>query len=135
MIDLEQLQELSTAKKFAKNTVIIREKDKDPYCMYIILSGSVRIVKNYGAVDQVLITKLGPGDFFGEMSLFLLKPRAATVITSEDDTMVLEINQTNAYNIIEANSELLFKITKTLCERIDYLNGKVPPRYGQGSLT
>ena len=134
-MDLEQLKDLSTAKKFSKNTVIIREKAKEPYSMYIILQGSVRIVKNYGAVDQVLITKLGPGDFFGEMSLFLLKPRAATVITSDEETVVLEINQNNAYNIIETNSEMLYKILKTLCERIDYLNGKVPPRYGQGSLT
>ncbi|MCL2399820.1 MAG: cyclic nucleotide-binding domain-containing protein [Defluviitaleaceae bacterium] len=135
MIDLEQLQELSTAKSYSKNTIIIREKDKEPYCMYIILQGNVRIVKNYGAVDQVLITQLGPGDFFGEMSLFLLKPRAATVITSSEETVVLEINQMNAYSIIENNSELLYKIVKTLCERIDYLNGKVPPRYGQGMLT
>ena len=124
MIDLAQLQNMSTTVKHEKNTVVIKEGDDMPYSMYIVLRGGVRVVKNYGKFDQIVVANLGPGDFFGEMSLFLLKPRTATVVTSEE-SVILEINQTNVYDLIRESPQLLVSILRTLCSRIDELNDRV----------
>jgi len=124
MIELSQLQNMSTTQKYPKNTVIINEGEDMPYSMYIVLQGSVRVVKNYGKFDQIVVANLSPGDFFGEMSLFLLKPRTATVVTAQE-SVVLEINQTNVYDLIRESPQLLFSILRTLCSRIDELNDRV----------
>ena len=125
MVNLEKLKELSQAKKFGKNASIIKEGAKEPFSMFIVLHGEVGIVKNYGSPAQKIVNKLGPGDFFGEMSLFLLQPRSATVIALTD-CICLEINQLDSYSILEKNIDLLFYILKALCKRIDHLNSKVP---------
>ena len=100
-----------------------------PYSMYVILSGTVRVVKNYGEFNQTIVATLSPGDFFGEMSLFLLKPRSATVITAEE-CVILEINQSNVYEVMENSPQMLYTIVKTLCVRVDALNSRV-----RGDLT
>ena len=122
--DIAKLKDYSTARKFAKNQVIITEGDTMPYSMFIVLKGGVRVIKNLGEFGQSVVANLGPGDFFGEMSLFLSEPRKASVIASEE-TITLEINQTNVYEVIENNPTLLYSILKTLCHRIDSLNDRV----------
>ena len=125
MIDLTTLKDLSTTTQLPKNTIVIKEGDERPYSMYIVLRGNVRVVKNYGKFDQAMVATLGPGDFFGEMSLFLSKPRTASVITVDDPTILLEINYENIYEIIEQSPLLLLGILKALCSRIDELNVRV----------
>jgi len=127
MIDYKRLTNLSTVRRYQKNTIIIREGDEMPHSMYVILQGEVRVVKNYGQTGQSLVATLEPGSFFGEMSLFLFKPRTATVI-SKEDVMLLEINQSNVYEIIEKEPDMLHSILKTLCQRIDGLNSRISER-------
>ena len=124
MIELEQLKNMSTTQTYPKNTVIISEGGGMPYSMYIVLQGNVRVIKNYSKFDQIVVANLGPGDFFGEMSLFLLKPRTATVVTAQE-SILLEINQNNVYDLIRESPQLLFSISRTLCSRIDELNDRV----------
>ena len=124
MTDLNQLRSLSTAAKFLKNDIIIKEGTLDPYSMYIILSGGVDVYRNYGKYTQVFLVNLGAGSFFGETSLFLKKPRTATVVAATD-TLVLEITEDNAHEIIKTNPGLLYGLIKTLCSRIESLNEKV----------
>jgi len=126
MFDISKLKSVSVAQRYAINTVVINEGDEMPYSLYIVLSGTVRVVKNFGKFDQSVVAKLGPGDFFGEMSLFMQKPRTATVITAED-SIILEIKQDNVYEIIRSNPEMIYNILKTLCIRVDELNGRARP--------
>ena len=44
--------------------------------MYVVQSGKVNITKNVRDTEKVLAT-LGPGEFFGEMSILNNKPRSA----------------------------------------------------------
>ena len=121
---IQQLCELSTAVLHSDGTMIIKEGDTENLCMYIVLQGNVDVVKNYGKWDQVVLTQLTAGDFFGEMSLFLSQPRKASVIAA-GDVILLEINQDNVQEIIKGNPELLYGIAKTLCNRIEMLNEKI----------
>jgi len=124
LINMDSLIEYSSAKKYKKGTAIIEEGAESPYSFYIILSGSVRVVKNYSKYDQTVVAVLSSGDFFGEMSLFMKKPRTATIVTAED-TVVLEITQDNVYEVMKLNPHIFCSIIETLCKRIDDLNGRV----------
>jgi len=57
---------------------IFREGD-DGSTMYVVLSGEIEITKrSRGGVDA-RVAMLGPGDWFGEMSIIDIQPRSATV--------------------------------------------------------
>ena len=57
--------------------------------MFIVLRGSIVISKPVtGRVEQVL-DRIGPGDFFGEMSLFDRSPRSATIQADSDVTLLV----------------------------------------------
>jgi CRP/FNR family transcriptional regulator, cyclic AMP receptor protein len=65
-------------RKLRKGEVLFREGDPGQE-MFLIRSGTVIISKAVtGRVEQVL-ARLGPGEFFGEMSLLDQAPRSATV--------------------------------------------------------
>ena len=122
MIDLEQLKNMAIAKLYVDGSVIIQEGDvSKPYCMYILLKGSVGVYRNYGQTKETHVATLKPGDFFGEMSMFLQEPRTATVIAHEG-VLVLEINQSNAHEFIESQPGVAYSVIKTLCLRIQELN-------------
>jgi CRP/FNR family cyclic AMP-dependent transcriptional regulator len=48
---------------------------------YVIVSGSVAVVR-----DGATIAQLGPGDFFGELSVLDGRPRVAQVVSTEPTT-------------------------------------------------
>jgi CRP/FNR family cyclic AMP-dependent transcriptional regulator len=48
---------------------------------FVVVSGAVRVVR-----DGEVLANLGPGDFFGEMSLLDGRPRIAQVVSSEPTT-------------------------------------------------
>ena len=57
--------------------------------MFVVLRGSMVISKAVtGRVEQVL-ARIGPGDFFGEMSLFDRSPRSATVQADTEATLLV----------------------------------------------
>jgi len=66
-------------KKFAKNQIILRKGDRGEN-LYVILSGKVDIIGNYG----VTITSLTRGEIFGEMSLLTGNPVSTKVKVVED---------------------------------------------------
>ncbi len=78
---LRQIRELVHIRDYAKDDVVFFEGQPGSG-MYTILSGAVRIVLNYGRDGETELVRLGPGDFFGELSLLDEAPRSATVVAT-----------------------------------------------------
>jgi CRP-like cAMP-binding protein len=125
MIDFGILANLSTAETFEGGAVIIEEDTFEPYCMYVLLRGKVGVYKSHGAPDEVFLATLQPGDFFGEMSLFLKQPRTATVVALES-TIALKITQENVLEIMKEHPEISIAIMETLCKRESETREKYP---------
>jgi CRP-like cAMP-binding protein len=84
---LEALASLLEPKKLRAGQVIFREHDEADQ-LYIVAEGRVIVSKHItGDVDHVL-TRFGPGEFFGEMGLFDSAPRSASAQTEEDSTLL-----------------------------------------------
>lgn len=78
----------------------------------LILEGSARVER-----DGKVIARLGPGDFFGEMSLIDGLPRSATVI-AEDPTALLVIEARSFRKLVDTVPGLQKKLLITLCARL-----------------
>ncbi len=73
--------------------------------MFVILDGGVQVTGKSDSGSQVVLAKLGPGEFFGEISLLTGAPRNASV-SAETDTLVLEVRKQDISPLIDANPAL-----------------------------
>jgi hypothetical protein len=88
--------------------------------MYLVLEGEVR-VRLMVSGKETILTSLGPGEFFGEISLFDHGPRSADVVANQDSTL-LKISagdfQRLATEAPELTTPFLLSMGKTLTQRI-----------------
>lgn len=87
--DLEKIAGLGTIKKYKKGNVIVLEQEAGA-SLFIIINGKVKVVRTDDEGREVILTLLGPGEFFGEMSLLDGMDRSATVVAnSKADLFVI----------------------------------------------
>ena len=80
--------------------------------LYVVVSGSVRVVGDGGAELGVL----GPGDFFGELSLLEGAPHGRDVVAIED-TELMVIAKECFDDLLAGNPDLARSIRETAAER------------------
>jgi CRP-like cAMP-binding protein len=78
---------------------------------FVLLEGSVDVVR-----DCKRINTLGPGDFFGELSLISRKPRTATVTTTTP-VRTLIVTETNFRRLLRDDPRISMKVLETVAER------------------
>jgi hypothetical protein len=120
-MDINLLKKNSSAKKFPDGYFIIREGDKMGDEMYVILEGKVNVYKNYKTENEKMLATLTPGNFFGEMTLFLHRERSATAIAN-GEVILLVIGRLAAYEFFETQPQLTYAVIKSLCHRLENTN-------------
>jgi CRP-like cAMP-binding protein len=83
---LAHLADFLEFQELLQHTVVVRQGEPGD-AMFLILSGELRARTMIGERETILTT-FGPGDFFGEMSLFDKGPRSADVVTNMDSTVL-----------------------------------------------
>lgn len=103
-------------KVYRKSEVIVQENTQGDE-MYLISSGKVRL-STMAPGREVELAMLGPGDFFGEMSLVDTDPRNATAIAEEDNTRLVTLDQKRFLYLISQQPAFALRIMHELCQRI-----------------
>ena len=84
---------------------------------YIILEGEVRVTKLINDRDARFLKQLKPGDFFGEMAIIHNAPRAATITTTTQIT-VLEIDKEAFNRMLESSSSISMAMVREVSRRL-----------------
>ena len=112
-------------RQFQKGEVIFREWTVGGE-MFEIKSGSVGIYANYGADGERLLTELGAGRIFGELSALDLEPRSATAVALSDGEAA-EIDFADLRGYLAEQPERVLEIMRGISSRVreltdDYLD-------------
>ena len=83
---LAHLADFLEFQKIMQHTVVVRQGDPGD-AMFLIMGGELRARTMIGGRETILTT-FGPGDIFGEMSLFDQGPRSADVVANVDSTVL-----------------------------------------------
>jgi small-conductance mechanosensitive channel len=115
LIPLEQIRGLAreaAPRRFGKDERVITEGDQGN-TFYVVAQGSVSVRVGRPEVE---VTRLGRGQYFGEMSLLTGERRAASVIALED-SLLLEIARPTFARILSQVPELAAALADLLARR------------------
>jgi len=80
--ELEIVASYGANRTYAKNTILVSEGDPSEM-FYLILKGQVKVFISDEKGKEVLLSILGPGEYFGEIAIIDNAPRSASVMTTE----------------------------------------------------
>jgi len=113
---LERLAALSKTCQYLSGEVILRQGDTG-HELYIIRAGEVSVLLGRGAEGSVAeIARLGPGKFFGEMSLMTGAKRAATIQAMLECELV-RIDKEAFQDILASDPKLVERVSQVLVDR------------------
>ncbi|HVF12851.1 MAG TPA: cyclic nucleotide-binding domain-containing protein [Actinomycetota bacterium] len=113
--DLKAVLKETNAETFPAGRVIVKEGSAGGR-FFLIIEGLAKV-----SINGRTRTTLGPGDFFGEMSLIDRSPRSATV-TAETGVQALSLASWNLLALLEEHWALTHKVLKVLAARIRELD-------------
>ena len=86
--EIEALAEVTINRTFGKDGVIILAEEEGD-TLFIIKKGQVKVSIVSEEGREVILTLMGSGAVFGELSLLDGKPRSANVIATEDTELIM----------------------------------------------
>jgi CRP-like cAMP-binding protein len=95
---------------------VVFEKGSPSQALYIVLSGKVRISEDLDG-EEVEISRVGPGESFGELSLMLRTTHQRNAVAVED-TELLVVPATSFEELLASNPDLDALFRRRLEERL-----------------
>jgi CRP/FNR family cyclic AMP-dependent transcriptional regulator len=116
---LQRFADFMEIEKVSQWSTIVKQGEIGE-SMYCILEGELRVRLDVGGRETILAT-LGPGEFFGDISLFDQGPRSADVVANKD-SLLLKISAKAFGELAKEAPEIatpfLLAVGKTLTARI-----------------
>ncbi len=109
--------------RFRRGSFLLRAGEEID-ALYIILSGRAKVLIPDEEGHEVILTVLGPHEFFGEMGLLDDLPRSASVETLETCEM-LRLSKAGFTNVLKDNFELAMLIVRNLVRRMRDADRKI----------
>ena len=121
--DLTRVSALVVTKVYPPDNLIVLAEDEGD-TLFIIVRGQVKVSIMSEDGREVILSMLGPGDFFGEMSLLDGKPRSATV-TAVVETELISLRRSEFLRLLEQVPEIALKLLAGLTARLRQADRKI----------
>jgi len=124
---LERLVAMLAERRFDAGATVVAEGTPGR-SMFIVHSGEL-VVSKIGSSGHIIhMSRLEPGDFFGEMTLIEMQNRSATVV-AESPTMLYELTAHELYRFyktdVHAYVLVMQNINRELCRRLRRADNRI----------
>jgi CRP-like cAMP-binding protein len=109
--------------KISKGSVLFAEGDEGDQ-LYVIAEGKLKLGTSSGDGRENLLSILGPGEMFGELSLFDPGPRTSTA-TAVTDAKLLSLGQEKLLPWLAENPKVSLQLLARLAQRLRRTNEAV----------
>jgi CRP/FNR family cyclic AMP-dependent transcriptional regulator len=125
---LQTLEKMLVHRRLPAQAHVFEEGDQGA-SLFVLRRGTAVVWQRGAPGEQpIKLTRLHPGDFFGEMTLIEMQPRSATVIT-ESETELLELRAQDLYALYKADIKayvmVLQNTNRELCRRLRRTNARL----------
>ena len=120
---LRLLTPVITRRSLPRSTTVMASGDATD-SLYIVLSGRLKVMMSDAEGKEVILSILGPGEFFGEMGLIDDAPRSASVVSIEACEL-LSIAKRDFKKCLAENFEMAQAVMRGLVRRLRDADRKI----------
>ena len=121
--ELDVVRAVATEKSYPKNAVVLTEGEMGD-SLYMIQSGKVKVFIGDEDGREIILKLLGPGDFFGEMSMIDKQPRSASVTTADACTFLV-LTHSAFERCVEQAPRIAAMVMQILAQRVREADRKI----------
>lgn len=122
-VELQRVVDVARERAYPRNSVILFEDDPGD-ALYVVATGQVKVVLIGEDGREVILSVMGPGEFFGEMSLLDDEPRSAHVIAMEDSSLAV-LRREDFEGILTNTPQIALALLRELSRRLRRADEKV----------
>jgi CRP/FNR family transcriptional regulator, cyclic AMP receptor protein len=109
--DLRALAEVTSVERYQSGSAVVKEGAPGT-AFFVILEGPAKVM-----IGSRTITRLGPGDFFGEISLLDGDPRTASVV-ADSPLLCLKLGGSHFLQLLSDQPKLMLKLLREVARRL-----------------
>lgn len=113
---LARVEAMLVRQSLPRDAVVCAEGERGR-SMFVVASGEVEIRRSNSQGAQVPIVRLGPGEFFGEMTLVEIQPRSATVVVTEPATLH-SMTSKDLYTLYLEDQQAYILVLQNICRQL-----------------
>lgn len=121
--EINGLSRVALLRVFSRERVVIMAEEEGD-SLFVISRGRVKVSIVSEDGREVILTMLGKGNFFGEMSLLDGNPRSANVTTMEE-TELLMVRRADFLHFIQNTPQVAIKLLGVLAQRLRKTDRKI----------
>ena len=114
--DLRWLADRLHRRKYGRGDIIF-QKDEPGQSLFIIENGSVRIYIPGTQGADLTLAVMGPGDFFGDLSLLDDRPRSASAVAAID-SVLLSLERSDFSSLLRSRPDAALAVLATIARRL-----------------
>ena len=120
---VQSLARLTLRRRYPKDTVVFFENEEGDF-FFMILEGRIKVTILGDDGREVILSVLGPGDFFGDMALLDNEPRSASAIAVEDSELI-SLHRSDFDALMATNPSITLALVRTLTARLRRANHQI----------
>jgi CRP/FNR family transcriptional regulator, cyclic AMP receptor protein len=121
--ELASVAAMAKTRKFNRDDVVFYE-DESGDVFFLIRQGKVKVTMISPEGKEIILSMLGPGEFFGEMALLDDAARSATVVAMEP-LELLTIWRSDFLNLLSENFSIAKKVLAELSRRLRSASNRI----------
>jgi CRP/FNR family cyclic AMP-dependent transcriptional regulator len=120
---LVPIARVAVFRKVPRGSAVLRAGDRTDF-VYFILSGVLKVLVSDEEGREVILSNLGPGEFFGEMGVLDDNPRSATVVANTPCELIV-ISKADFKRCLAENFDVSLYIMRSLVKRLRSADRKI----------